>query len=322
MLVHLLIDGVADGTFGVGVEVAAAAARLATERETVRALRQRIVSLDGRAVTSSAGRPVAVDGRLEVRGLGRRDVLIIPGLSGVATAPAIARLLTPRFVEALGVLRRAQARGVTLAASCSATFLLGAAGVLAGREATTTWWLAGDFARRFPGAALVGERMVVESGGVLTAGSAFAHADLMLAIVARVAGPSLAQLVARYLVLDQRSSQARYMVLDHLRTADPALERMEAAVRKDLSRQLTLGDLARAAGTSPRTLLRRTRAALGVTPLAFVHRLRVAHAAHLLETTDRSVEEIAGRVGYSDAAAFRRIFRRYEGRTPRELRPR
>lgn len=159
--------------------------------------------------------------------------------------------------------------------------------------------------------------MVLESGRVITAGAAFAHADLMLAVVARTASPSVAHMVAKYLVLDDRASQARYMVLEHLRTDDPALRAVERFVLANLARQVSLDELAHAAKTSPRTLSRRVYAGLGMTPLEFVQRLRVAHAAHLLDTTQASVEEISARVGYADAAAFRRVFQRHVGDTPR-----
>jgi len=80
--------------------------------------------------------------------------------------------------------------------------------------------------------------------------------------------------------------------------------------------------MARATATSARTLARRVTAALGSTPQRFAQRLRIAKAAHLLETTHRSIEQIAAEVGYADAAAFRRIFRRETGDTPRTRRAR
>ncbi|MFN7135278.1 MAG: GlxA family transcriptional regulator, partial [Myxococcales bacterium] len=173
------------------------------------------------------------------------------------------------------------------------------------------------FARRYPEVELRADRMVVESGRVVTAGSAFAHADLMLSVVARLTSPSLANLAARYLVLDTRASQSRYMVLDHLRRFDPLLRTLEEFVEANLDRQVSLDELARAAATSPRTLARKLEASMGMSPQRFVQRVRVEHAAHLLETTRESVEEIAARVGYADPAAFRRIFRRHTGDSPR-----
>ncbi|NVI96917.1 helix-turn-helix domain-containing protein [Myxococcus sp. AM009] len=322
MITHVVFDGVAEGSLGVGLDVVDTAARLveaglASVPRGAQVLRQRVVSLDGQPVRSGTGRSVAVDGALSLRGVKAGDVLLVPGLSA-ASERAIEQLLS-RADAARGItlLARAAAKGAMVAASCSATFILAASGLLAGRSATTTWWLVPSFARRFPAVSLHPDRMVVESDGVLTAGSAFAHADLVLAIVARVASPSLTHLVARYLVLDERVSQARYMVMEHLRVSDPALRAVERFVGANLGRQLTLAELARAAATSSRTLARRVQAGLGMTPLEFVQRVRVAHASHLLETTQASVDEVAARVGYADAAAFRRVFRRYVGEPPR-----
>lgn len=322
MIIHLVLDGVAEGPLGVGVDVVDTAQRLlavlpGAGRLRAGALKQRVVSLDGKPVRSGTGRSISVHGALRVRDLVPGDVLVLPGLSAVNAAAIEALVASPPVLQVLGLLRRAHAKGATLGASCSATFVLAASGLLAGHSATTTWWLAPEFMRRFPDVTLQADQMVVESGGVLTAGSSFAHADLMLALLSRIAGPSLAHLVMRYLVLDERPSQARYMVMEHLRSADPVLRALEKFVAANLHRQLRLEDLARATATSARTLARRVEAGLGMTPHAFVQRLRVDRAAHLLETTGDSVDEVAARVGYADAAAFRRVFKRHTGQTPR-----
>jgi transcriptional regulator GlxA family with amidase domain len=322
VILHLAIEGAAESALGVGIDIVTTAARLAAAGladgpARKAALQQRVVSLDGRPVRSGSGRRIDVDGALELRAVARSDVLVLPGVSA-ATEPLLDRLLgRSEIARAAGLLARASAKGALLAASCSATFILASAGVLDGKRATTTWWLAPAFASRFPAVTLVADRMVVEAKGVLTAGAALAHADLMLAVVARIGTPSLARLVARYLLLDERASQARYMILEHLRVSDPAVLAAERFASRNVGRQMSIGELARAGGVSPRTLARRLHAALGMTPNELVQRLRVARAAHLLETTHASVEEIAGRVGYADAAAFRRVFRRYAGGSPR-----
>ncbi len=325
MITHLVFDGVADGSLGVGLDVVNTAQRL-LELGLAKAprgrslLKQRVVSIDGRPVRSGTGRRIAVDGALGRGPWARGDAVVVPGLSSAATPPAAEKLLTRSdAVKAGAGLSRARARGGLVAASCSATFVLAAAGLLDGRSATTTWWLVPTFAARFPQVTVCSDRMVVDGDGVLTAGSAFAHADLMLSLVSRLVGPSLAHLVARYLVLDARASQSRYMVMEHVRSADPSLRALERFVTANLDRQLTLDELARAAATSPRTLARRLKSALGVTPSQFVQRLRVTQATHLLETTRKSVEEVAAQVGYADAAAFRRVYRRHTEQAPRAL---
>lgn len=323
MITHLVFHGVADGPLGVALDIISTAAHLARAGAAPGpVLTQRIVSVDGSPVRTGAGRSLAVDGALSGRGPRRGEVLVLPGV-GAATETRIAELLAREEVQrGAALIAKAAARGVLVAASCSATFVLGAAGVLDGKPATTTWWLRDSFARRFPRVLLRTAQMVVPAEGVITAGAALAHADLLLALVSRTAGPTLAHWVTRYLLLEERTSQARYMAATQLRSADPILRAVEDFIRSNLSRQLSLHELARAAGTSPRTLARRLQDTLGTTPRAFMQRLKMAHAVQLLETTRGPVEEIAAQVGYADAAAFRRIFRRETGEAPRQRRDR
>jgi transcriptional regulator GlxA family with amidase domain len=329
MITHLVLDGVMEGALGVGIDVIDTAAGLVDTDEATAlghslGLRQRVVSLDGKPVQSGTGRSISVAAKPPVapEGFGPGDVLVIPGLSAASETRVDHLLARPDTARAVDLIVRAAANGTTVAASCSATFVLAASGLLSGRRATTNWWLAPLFVRRFPDVVVLSDRMVVDSGNVLTAGSAFAHADLMLAIVARLGSLQLAHRVAGYLVLDHRMSQSRYMVMEHLRAADPALRAIEQHVSANLGRQLTLGELARVASVSRRTLARRTQACLGMSPMEFVHRLRVSHAANLLATTRQPVDAIAAAVGYADPAAFRRIYRRHTGESPSYTRSR
>lgn len=322
MIHHVALDGVMEGALGLGLDVIDTAARLvragrAPSPVSRRALAQRVVTVTGRPVRSVQGRRIAADATLSLRSLRAHDVLVLPGIFATSET-SVARLLARDDVQrVVAVLRRAAQKGVLVAASCSATFLVASAGLLDGGGATTTWWLMPFFTRRFPDVTLRADKMIVEGVSALTAGSAFAHADLMLAVVARLTSPSLAGLAARYLVLDARTSQSRYMVVDHLRSFDPTLEKLERHVVANLDRQIPLAELARVVGASPRTLARRVAASVGTTPQRFVQRVRVAHAAHLLETTRESVESVSARVGYADSTAFRRVFRAHTGESPR-----
>jgi len=320
----LVFDGVADGPFGISLDVLGAAVRIARtgllEGVTAPTLRVRVLSIDGEPVRSAAGRTIEVDGPMRRRRWKSGDVALLPGM-GMATEPEIAHALRrPDLLDGMRVVARASEAGALVAASCSATFVLGAAGLLDGREATTTWWLAPAFARLFPRAKLRQDRMVVSAGNVITAGSALAHADLMLTVVARLSGDVLANTVARYLVLDDRPSQARYMVHDHVRTTDAVVRSLELYIRKNLHRRLTNAELAKATATSPRTLSRRLEVSLGLTPLRLVQRLRVERAVHLLETGRASIDDVAAQVGYADASAFRRVLRRETGQSARDVR--
>ena len=323
MITHLALDGVLEGALGLGIDIVDTAAGIAGDTAGGR-LRQRVASLDGLPVRSSGGRLISVDAETQLGSAEFEpgDILVLPGPSAFSEARVDELLMRPQTMQAIEIIRRAAESDATVAASCSAVFVLAASGLLSGRAATTTWWLAPLFARRFPDVTVHADRMVVDSGEILTAGAAFAHTDLLLTLVARLGGGALAEQVAHYLVLDARMSQSRYMVLEHLRATDPALRAVQQHVHANLHRQLSLDELARVAAVSPRTLTRRIRDRLGVSLTEYVHRLRVGQAATLLTTTRKPVDVIASAVGYADPAAFRRIYRRHTGETPTATRTR
>jgi hypothetical protein len=111
---------------------------------------------------------------------------------------------------------------VAIASACAGTFLLAEAGILDGLRATTTWWLAPVFRARYPAVQVDQSQMVITSDGITTAGAALGHLDLALAIV-RAGSPALADLVARYLVVDERPSQSVYVIPSALAQSDALL---------------------------------------------------------------------------------------------------
>jgi len=307
----LVLDGVFDAGLALVLDTLDTANALASAPEQ----RARVAVIGvRRRVRTRLGFAVPVVARPRAR----PDVVIVPAL-GAKTPDALERALARRdVVEATQQLQAAAAAGARVTAACTATFVLGDAGLLAGRRATTTWWLAPFFRARFPEVVLDDAQMVVESDNVVTAGSALAHLDLALWLVRR-RSPALARTVANHLLYDTRPSQAPYVMPDHLAHADPLVARFEEWARRHLG-SFTIGAAAQAVGATERTLERRVRAVLGKSPLSFVQDLRVAHAVHRLQTTDDSLDAIAAEVGYSEATTLRTLLRRRTGRGVRELR--
>ena len=270
----------------------------------------------GRKVTTGAG--LAVPVTMHPRDLPAVDVVVVPALGTMTaedTLGALAARASQAIVQVLGELDPAV---TTIAAACTGVFTLAESGLLDRRRATTSWWLGAAFRARYPSVILDLDSMVVADAGVLTAGAAFAHIDLALALVRRVS-PGLAEHVARLLVIDERASQGAYLVTDHLGHSDRLVLAFERQARARLDESLDVGELATAIGTSRRTLERRTRAALGMSPLALVQRLRAERAVHLLSTTEQSVEQIAPQVGYANASTLHALLRRV--RTSPPVRP-
>ena len=179
----LVLEGASASAVGTTVDVVSAANRILGEP-----------AFDLRFVAPE--RRVAMRGGLvaEAQPLARarpRDVIITPGL-GAAEAEEIAGRLDAADVDAAcRWLTRAHAGGADLAASCTAVFVLAAAGLLEGRRCVTTWWLGADLARIEPAAHVVIDEMVVRDGPIWTAGSAFAHIDLMPALMRQLGGAAL-----------------------------------------------------------------------------------------------------------------------------------
>jgi transcriptional regulator GlxA family with amidase domain len=278
------------------------------------------------ALCRRARRPVPFDvqtlqvGRATVCKFGRGDIVIVPGLGSTTDADPLARLATPPVRRAIGLVCEARAAGAIVAASCASTFVLAEAGLLNGRRATTTWWLAPAFRKRYPEVELVTEQIVVADWPIVTAGAAMAQMDLMLAVIAKFAGARISTACARYLLLDHRTSQAPYMAITFLAGQDDRIAKAESWLRRNIQREFTMDELAAAAGLAPRTFARRLKAVCDLSPVRFAQRIRGEVAVTLLETTRLSVDEISRRVGYAEPSTLRRLLRRDSSRSPSGLR--
>jgi transcriptional regulator GlxA family with amidase domain len=206
-----------------------------------------------------------------------------------------------------------------MAAACIGTFVMAESGLLDHHRATTTWWLAPLFRKRYPRVLLDESDMIVKSGRFVTAGAALSHMDMALWLV-RGVSPKLASLTAKYLIVDSRPSQSLYALTDHLVHSDVLVQRFETWARARLAHGFSLDAAAKAVGCSKRTLARRIQSVLGKSPLSYVQSLRVERAVHLLKTSNSSVEEIAARVGYSEGSILRLLLRRQLGVGIKEIR--
>jgi transcriptional regulator GlxA family with amidase domain len=243
----------------------------------------------------------------------------MPAILHMGPETLVPALASNEVREAGAVLRKWSGRGALTATACIGTFVLAEAALLDGEEATTTWWLSPLFRQRYPRVRLDESRIIVQSNAVVTAGAALSHLDLALALIRR-ASPELANLTARYLVVDVRTSQSIYSIPDHLAHADPLTQQFERWARGRLAEGFSLDQAAEALGTSKRTLARRMQSVLGKSPLAYFQDLRIERAVHLLRTSQASVDQIAAEVGYAEGVTLRALLRRKLGRGVREIR--
>ncbi|MDD4867066.1 MAG: helix-turn-helix domain-containing protein [Mycobacterium sp.] len=236
------------------------------------------------------------------------DILVVTAFKG--PGPIADALARPSQRWATASVASARAAGTALAAACTGTFLLAEAGMLDGQRATTSWWLAPEFRRRYPAVSLDDSAALVRSGTITTAGAAFAHIDLALSIVQH-RSPALADAVARYLLIGPRASQASFAAPFMLARNDPVLVAFEQWARAHLAEPTSIAAAANAAGVSERTLQRKTKALLGISPAGFINQIRLEEATHLLRTNPTlSADAVAARVGLQHGSTLSALLRR------------
>ena len=250
--------------------------------------------------------------------VGAADMVVIAG--GATESP-----LPPSEARAAQWLRKHH-RGIpTLIAICTGAFVLGEAGLLNRRRATTHWVYVDVLRRRFPKARVVDDDIFIRDGRIWTSAGITAGIDLMLALVEHDHGHAVAMGVAKSLVLFLRRSgtQAQFSQMLKRQEAEPGrLRDLSAFILEHLNEPLSLDELARTAGMSPRTLTRWCRRELGESPAGLVRRVRVEEAQRLLEQTSLPLKDIAARAHLGDPSTLWRIFTRYVGATPADYRAR
>lgn len=318
-LAIVLLPGALDAAFALAGDILAAANRIVAAAGRAPRFTVTTVALGGRTVVSGLGRRVRCDGCLPA--LDDADVILLPGQNNIDGDLVLAGLATRGASTLRERLAAAHRRGAVIAAACTGVFYVAHAGLLAGRTATTAWFLAPAFRRAFPDVTLAVERSLVCEGKVWTAGAALSIVDLTLALVRHHCGVRVASTVVRYLALETHPSQARFFLGTQFASSSREASRAESFARAHVGEQVRVADLARAAQTSERTLARRLRRQTGSSPGELVRKVRVEEAVHLLETTDLAVEEVAARVGL-DATTLRRQLKRSLALSPREVRKR
>jgi transcriptional regulator GlxA family with amidase domain len=222
-------------------------------------------------------------------------------------------------------LRRFHARIPTVVSICSGAFILGEAGVLDGRRATTHWLYLDELRSRFPTTRVVDEGIFVHDGRVWTSAGLTAGIDLTLALVEEDHGHAVAMAVAKRMVLFLRRSgnQAQFSSALQRQEREPSrLRDVSTFVLEHVDEALSVDRLAAGIGMSRRTLSRWCREHFDESPAELVRRLRIDEARRLLEETPLALKEITARTGLGDASTMWRVFTQRLGVTPAQYRQR
>jgi transcriptional regulator GlxA family with amidase domain len=275
------------------------------------------VGVGGRAAATRHG--LVLGGLRPLSSVGRR----VPDVAIVAGAPV--NPLPREQASLVAWLRRHHARIPRLVSICTGAFVLGAAGILDGRRATTHWQFLDELRARVPAARVVDEGIYVRDGGVWTSAGITAGIDLALALVEEDHGHQVAMNVAKRLVLFLRRSgnQAQFSSALARQEKEPSrLRDISTFVLEHVDEPLPVERLAAGVGMSPRTLGRWCRDHLDESPAELVRRLRLDEARRLLEETSLPLKDITARTGLGDASTMWRAFTQRLGVAPAAYRQR
>ncbi|GIE29126.1 transcriptional regulator FtrA [Actinoplanes italicus] len=228
--------------------------------------------------------------------------LIVPGVPDVRADPS------PALVAAL---RAAHSRGARVMSICSGVFALAAAGLLDGRRATTHWRYAEALRSRHPAVDVDADVLYIDHGDVLTSAGSAAGLDLCLHVIRRDHGPSVANMVARRLVVQPHRDGGQAQFIEAPMPDEPDDDRLSRSMEwalGNLTEPITVETLARRAHMSERTYLRHFARATGTTPIRWLINQRVQASLALLEATGTPIEEVAAAVGFESTVTYRHHF--------------
>ncbi|QTL34625.1 MULTISPECIES: GlxA family transcriptional regulator [Pseudoalteromonas] len=198
-------------------------------------------------------------------------------------------------------------------AGCCGVAYLGATGLLDQHRITASWWLAPFFAKYFPHIDFKADEIVFRSNEVYTAGAAHSYLHLILTFISDMVGKEVAENVASWLAIPQKSSnQNQFIRLSVLQEhCDEQIRAVQSLIDDCLTETLSLKRLAESVYMSERTLIRRFKQHVGMTPMDYVRLVRLEKSKHLLASSNLSQAQIAYQVGYQDPQALARQFKKH-----------
>jgi len=272
------------------------------------------------AFAAANGVPITAEAGLDPHTI--PEVVCVPEVAVPPGEP-----LEGRFTMELDWLRACYRDGALLATACSGAILLAEAGLLDGHEATTHWAYCDILTRRYPAVKVRPHRALVISGEgqrLVMAGGGTSWLDLALYLIARKVGVEQAMQAARINLIDWHDiGQQPFARLAHSRQVEDAvIARCQVWIADHYHESAPVAAMTRLSGIAERSFKRRFQQATGMSPLEYVHTLRLEEAKQMLESTDEPIEAIANAVGYEDAGFFCRLFRRSVNLTPAQYRKR
>ncbi len=242
------------------------------------------------------------------------DLILVPALTG-NLAEAI-----ERNREFLPWIKDRHEAGAEVGSLCVGAFLLASTGLLDGKKCSTHWLFAHDFRRMFPGVSLVTDRIVTEEQRIFTSGGANSYWNLLLYLVEKYTDRAMSILAAKFFAIEiDRDSQSAFMMFNGQKGhEDEPIRQAQAFIEENVTEKISVDELASKFAIGRRNFERRFKKATNNTPVEYIQRVKIEAAKKSLESGRKNVNEVMYDVGYSDAKAFRSVFKKVTGLSPTE----
>ena len=270
----------------------------------------KIATMDGKPVIATNQVPIAP--HCSVHDVGHVDLVLIPS-QGFRIG-----IHDKKFQEKVEWLTQCHRNGSDLASVCTGAFTLAATGLLNGKTATTHWGMAQPFKKAFPKVKLRTDLMVTDEKTLFCGGGVTADLNLSLYLIHKYCGKEVALQSSRCTLIDlNRQSQRPFTMFVAVKNhGDSKVLKIQEWIENHFNEGLSVQDLARQYGMSPRHFNRRFKAATGETALKYLQLVRIEIAKKELEDGRKSFDEISFHVGYENVSFFRRIFKQSTGLSP------
>ncbi len=251
-----------------------------------------------------------------IKNVKKTDLIIIPAISG-DVKEAIKK--NAAFIPWITEQHR---KGAEVASLCIGAFMLASTGLLNGKSCSTHWLFANDFRDMFPEVQLVEDKIITDQNGLYSSGGATSYWNLLLYLVEKYTTRQMAITASKFFLLDmERESQMPFVMFkgqkDH---EDFQIVKAQEFIEKHFQSKLTVDELANKFGIGRRTFERRFKKATANTVIEYMQRVKIEAAKKQLERGRKTVNEVMYDVGYTDAKAFRDVFKKVAGMSPVDYR--
>lgn len=212
--------------------------------------------------------------------------------------------------------------GADVASLCIGAFLLGATGLLKGKQAATHWRFVNEFRTMYPDVNIVDDKIITAEDGIYTSGGAYSYVNLLVYLVEKYVGRDVAIMISKAFMIDiDRHSQSPFIIFEGQKAhEDETIKKAQEFIEQNFEEKITVDQLADLFAVGRRSLERRFKKATSNTVSEYIQRVKIEAAKKDLETGRKNINEVMYDVGYSDIKAFRTIFKKITGLSPIEYR--